>query len=126
MRFAVERRGPAADGFSDCFPVKREQSCCEKEVELLKFLVAFCLCFMKHPTKNFQEFIKTPLGTVLVFVILFYIITFAVYYFYSPGPEERRQAELDIQNRMQSQQISDTVGGMTGQENVSPTQAPAQ
>lgn len=47
---------------------------------------------------------RTPLGTVLVFVVLFYIITFAVYYFYSPGPEERRQAEIELQNRGMNQQ----------------------
>lgn len=61
---------------------------------------------MKHPKQNFTQFIKTPLGTVLVFVVLFYIITFAVYSFYSPGPEERRQAEIEIQNRGASQQES--------------------
>jgi hypothetical protein len=35
-------------------------------------------------------FIKTPLGTILLFIALFYLMTFLVYYFYSPGPEERR------------------------------------
>jgi len=60
---------------------------------------------MKHPKQNLQEFFKSPLGTVVIFIVLFYIITFAVYYFYSPGPEERKQAENEIQNRLQSQQI---------------------
>lgn len=64
---------------------------------------------MKHPKQNFLEFLKTPLGTVLVFILLFYIVTFAVYYFYSPGPEERKQAEAELQNRMASQQIQDVV-----------------
>ena len=38
------------------------------------------------------KFIKTPLGTVLLFAVIFYAMTFLVYYFYSPGPEERLQA----------------------------------
>jgi hypothetical protein len=77
---------------------------------------------MKDPKQNFQEFVKTPLGTVLVFVLLFYIITFAVYYFYSPGPEERKQAEQEIQNRMLSQQMQNVVNDTTQQE-TSGTQA---
>jgi hypothetical protein len=65
---------------------------------------AFCLSFMKQPKQNFQEFLKSPLGTVLVFIVLFYIITFAVYWFYSPGPEENREAMRQIQTTTQSQQ----------------------
>lgn len=73
----------------------------------------FCPCFMKHPKQNLQEFLtrprsaghpvsnrsaaESPVGTVLVFVLLFYIITFAVYYFYSPGPGERMQAVTQTQ-----------------------------
>lgn len=34
---------------------------------------------------------------VLVFVVVFYAMTFAVYYFYSPGPEERNQTAMDAQ-----------------------------
>jgi len=60
---------------------------------------------MEQPKRNFFHFLKSPLGTVLVFLVLFYAITFGVYYFYSPGPEERKQAEQEIQNRMLSQQI---------------------
>jgi len=60
---------------------------------------------MKQPKQNFSEFLKSPLGTVLIFLVLFYIVTFAVYYFYSPGPQERQQAEQEVQNRMQSQQM---------------------
>jgi len=44
--------------------------------------------------KNFWE---SPLAMVLVFVVVFYAMTFAVYYFYSPGPEERNQATLEAQ-----------------------------
>lgn len=69
---------------------------------------------MKQPKQNFTDFFKSPLGTVIVFVVLFYLITFAVYYFYSPGPEERRQAEAELQNRMASQQIRDAVSGPGG------------
>ena len=64
---------------------------------------------MKLPTKKFEEFFKSPVGTLVVFVILFYVITFAVYYFYSPGPEERKQAAAELANRAQSQQIQDVV-----------------
>ena len=51
------------------------------------------------------------MGSLVVFVILFYVITFAVYYFYSPGPEERKQAAAELANRAQSQQIQDAVNG---------------
>lgn len=64
---------------------------------------------MKQPKQNLSEFLKSPFGTVLVFVVLFYIITFAVYFFYSPGPEERKQASMELQNRTASQQIQDVV-----------------
>jgi len=64
---------------------------------------------MKLPTKKYDEFFKSPVGTLVIFVILFYLITFAVYYFYSPGPEERKQAAAELANRTQSQQIQDAV-----------------
>jgi flagellar biosynthesis/type III secretory pathway M-ring protein FliF/YscJ len=59
---------------------------------------------MKESKQNFVEFLKTPLGTIIIFIVLFYGITFAVYYFYSPGPEERKQAELEAQSRLSSMQ----------------------
>lgn len=62
---------------------------------------------MKETKQNSVEFFKSPLGTVLTFIVLFYTITFVVYYFYGPGPDERRQAELDAQSRLSTmQQIS--------------------
>ncbi len=64
---------------------------------------------MKQPKQNFQDFLKSPLGTVLVFIVLFYIITFAVYYFYSPGPEERNQGQQQLQNLTASQQIQNVM-----------------
>ncbi len=69
-----------------------------------------------------MDFLKSPLGTMVVFVVVFYLITFAVYYFYSPGPEERRQAEMEIQNRLASQQIQDAVTGGNVGDTVSGTQ----
>lgn len=48
---------------------------------------------------------ESPLLVVLVFVVVFYAMTFAVYYFYSPGPEERNQAALDAQ-RLQEQAVT--------------------
>jgi hypothetical protein len=35
------------------------------------------------------KFIRTPIGGVLLFLLIFYLVTFLVYYFYGPGPEER-------------------------------------
>ena len=39
--------------------------------------------------KKLQEFFGTKWGVVVAFLVLFYVMTFAVYYFYSPGPKER-------------------------------------
>lgn len=41
------------------------------------------------------SFLKSRFGMAVLFVVIFYVLTFLVYYFYSPGPEERRQAELE-------------------------------
>lgn len=49
---------------------------------------------MRKNDLKLKDFLHSRIGMVLVFVIVFYVVTFAVYYFYSPGPEERRQAEL--------------------------------
>lgn len=54
-----------------------------------------------------KHFFESPLGMVLIFVVVFYAMTFAVYYFYSPGPEERNQADLDKQ---QLQEKAVTLG----------------
>lgn len=105
--FAVDQDGTVVHDF--CLRFEAEHRCCENLRELLKFPVALCLCFMKLPTKNIEEFFKSPVGTLVVFVILFYVMTFAVYYFYSPGPEERKQAAAELANRTQSQQIQDVV-----------------
>jgi hypothetical protein len=48
---------------------------------------------MKDLTQKISGFVRTPIGTVLLFILIFYVMTFLVYYFYSPGPEERLQAE---------------------------------
>ena len=39
------------------------------------------------------NFFSTPWGMLVLFIVLFYALTFLVYYFYSPGPEERSMAE---------------------------------
>lgn len=31
-------------------------------------------------------------GAVIVFIVVFYVLTFLVYYFYGPGPEDQRVA----------------------------------
>jgi len=53
--------------------------------------------FMKMDVQKFKHFLATPAGIVILFVLVFYILTFAVYWFYSPGPEERRQAQISAQ-----------------------------
>lgn len=40
---------------------------------------------------------STPIGLFILFVLIFYVMTFTVYWFYSPGPEERRQAQISAQ-----------------------------
>jgi flagellar biosynthesis/type III secretory pathway M-ring protein FliF/YscJ len=52
---------------------------------------------MKKTQQKVFDFFKTPAGVVVVFVVIFYVMTFLVYYFYSPGPEERRQAGIGQQ-----------------------------
>ena len=84
-------------------------------VKVLSGAFIFCLSLMKQPTPNFPQFFKSPLGTVLVFLVLFYVITFAVYYFYSPGPEERRQAELA--NQQAGNNFSDVWSNESGSKN---------
>jgi hypothetical protein len=55
--------------------------------------------------KTPKNFFESPLGLVLIFVVVFYAMTFAVYYFYSPGPEERNQADLDTK-QLQDQAVT--------------------
>jgi hypothetical protein len=38
---------------------------------------------------NLKKFLATNWGAVVVFIVLIYLMTFMVYYFYSPGPQER-------------------------------------
>ncbi|MFO0780779.1 MAG: hypothetical protein U0519_02725 [Candidatus Gracilibacteria bacterium] len=64
---------------------------------------------MKQPKQNFLDFLRSPFGTILIVVVFFYAVTFAVYYFYSPGPEERRQAEREIQNRLMTQELQSVL-----------------
>jgi heme/copper-type cytochrome/quinol oxidase subunit 2 len=45
--------------------------------------------------KQITAFFSTTWGMVILFVVIFYSMTFLVYYFYSPGPEERRMAEIE-------------------------------
>jgi len=48
---------------------------------------------MANSKQKFTHFLGTPMGILLTFALIFYAITFAVYYFYSPGPEERAQMQ---------------------------------
>jgi hypothetical protein len=52
---------------------------------------------MKPKASKISRFFGTPLGIVVIFLLIFYVMTFCVYWFYSPGPEERRQAEVSKQ-----------------------------
>jgi hypothetical protein len=47
---------------------------------------------MRDVKQKIVKSVRTPFGTVLLFILIFYLMTFLVYYFYSPGPEERIQA----------------------------------
>ena len=53
----------------------------------------------RTPKSEFEKkviaFFSTTWGMVVLFIVIFYAMTFLVYYFYSPGPEERRMAELE-------------------------------
>lgn len=62
---------------------------------------------MKKFSHQIRAFFSTPVGVVVLFVVIFYAMTFGVYYFYSPGPEERRQAE---QSPKDAQVRATTVG----------------
>ncbi len=44
-----------------------------------------------------QFLFETKWGLFVCGIVLFYLVTFLVYYFYSPGPEERRQASINAQ-----------------------------
>jgi|WetSurMetagenome_2_1015567.scaffolds.fasta_scaffold28455_3 hypothetical protein len=46
---------------------------------------------MRDIKQKIGKFIRTPVGAVVLFVLIFYLMTFMVYYFYSPGPVERGQ-----------------------------------
>jgi hypothetical protein len=52
---------------------------------------------MKGAIGKTRQFMTTPVGIVILFVLIFYVMTFAVYWFYSPGPEERKQAQTTAQ-----------------------------
>jgi len=55
---------------------------------------------MQDFLKKMRAFASKPVGMVALFVLLFYAMTFLVYYFYSPGPEERRFAEQGYQTEI--------------------------
>ena len=59
--------------------------------------------FMKTSIQKFKHFLMTPAGIVILFVLVFYILTFTVYWFYSPGPEERRTAQISAQEGANTQ-----------------------
>jgi len=50
---------------------------------------------MKVATSKIRDFFRTPWGIVILFALIFYVMTFCVYWFYSPGPEERKQAQIE-------------------------------
>ena len=80
------------------------------EAEHDKVLEVFCRVVMKKAKQTFEGFMTSPAGMIVAFIVLFYAITFLVYYFYSPGPEERRQAELE-KTSAASRQIHDIMEG---------------
>lgn len=60
---------------------------------------------MKSNIQKFRHFLGTPAGIVVLFVLVFYALTFSVYWFYSPGPEERRQAQVEAQTALGSENL---------------------
>ena len=68
---------------------------------MLKFIMLYKQ-FMKMTIQKFKHFIATPAGIVILFVLVFYVLTFSVYWFYGPGPEERRQAQISAQEAASS------------------------
>ena len=66
--------------------------------------------FMKTSIQKFRHFLGTPIGIVVLFVLIFYVLTFTVYWFYSPGPEERRTAQVAAQ---ETSQAPNTAGQKT-------------
>jgi hypothetical protein len=48
---------------------------------------------MKGHANKIKQFFGTVPGIVILFILIFYVMTFSVYWFYSPGPEERNQTE---------------------------------
>ncbi len=61
---------------------------------------------MEKLTNQLWSFLDTRAGRVVLFLIVFYALTFVVYSLYSPGPEERRRAQdkgqemVDIASRV--------------------------
>lgn len=53
---------------------------------------------MANAKQKLGQFLGTRVGLLLLFAVIFYVMTFAVYYFYSPGPEERKQTEISNSN----------------------------
>lgn len=47
----------------------------------------------KESLSGLKKFLATKTGMVVAFVTAVYLLTFCVYYFYSPGPEERNPAK---------------------------------
>ncbi len=69
---------------------------------------------MKNLKKKLRGFLQTMPGMAAIFVVLLYVLTYGVYYFYSPGPEERKQSALEEQVRERvrhgTQNSSITIG----------------
>jgi|GEM_PF-6252627 len=68
---------------------------------------------------------QTLWGKIIIIIAVFYAITFLVYYFYSPGPEERRTANeeglpptVSSVSQVSSIQVKNTL--LTGQTEQNP------
>ncbi len=69
---------------------------------------------MKPSLRSIEKFLLSPFGLVMTFLAIFFAITFLVYYFYSPGPQEREQTaeQGQMQNDAEANaQTDDTVPG---------------
>ncbi len=51
---------------------------------------------MKELKQKVEKIIRTPLGMVSLFILIFYVMTFLVYHLYGPGPVERLTSSLSL------------------------------
>ena len=51
---------------------------------------------MKLSKEQLKQLTNSHWFILIATIVVFYIFTFLIYYFYSPGPEERKQAQTQV------------------------------